>query len=112
MTTKYRAKRTVVDGHTFASKAEAAYYKKLRALAAAGKIGALELQPRFELQGAFTDRDGVKHRKIEYVADFSYFDIASGQWHVVDVKGMRTEVFKLKKKLLLYKQRDFVFEEV
>ena len=111
---KYRAQKMVVDGITFASKREAEYYKKLKALENAGNILCLTLQPRFILQPAFTDRAGGKHRKIEYAADFSYFEKKGrqGALIVVDVKGFRTPIYKLKKKLLLYKHQDIVFEEV
>lgn len=40
--------------------------------------------------------NGKKH-KIEYVADFMYDE--AGKTIVEDVKGMKTEVFKIKHKL-------------
>lgn len=101
MTHKYHAKKTAVDGITFDSKKEAMRYKELKELQRVGKIDRLELQPRFELQESFKHK-GKPIRKIEYVADFKYLDIALGKWVVEDVKGMKTDVYKLKKKLFLH----------
>lgn len=39
-------------------------------------------------------------REIVYVADFTYFDKEKGVPVVEDVKGMRTAVYKLKKRLM------------
>lgn len=92
---KYGAVRTELDGITFASKAEARKYAELRMLERAGKIGGLELQPRFAIT--------IKGQKIAtYVADFAFFehgpDGYAKQRIVLDVKGMKTPVYRLKKK--------------
>lgn len=97
---KYRAKKTVVDGIKFDSKREAERYCELKLLEKAKEIRNLELQPRFLLQDKFKDRNGKTHRKIEYVADFMYID-KDGKKIVEDVKGMMTDVYKLKKKMFL-----------
>ena len=97
---KYHNKKTVVDNIKFDSKLEANRYSELKLLERAGEIFDLKLQPRFLLQPNFKYK-GKTHRKIEYVADFEY--ICNGQVIVEDVKGVKTEVFKLKEKLLLYK---------
>jgi hypothetical protein len=75
---KYGAVKTTVDGIEFDSKAEARRYTELRLLEHAGEIRDLELQPRYELLPAFVDAEGVRHRAIEYVADFRYVDVATG----------------------------------
>lgn len=106
---KYNAVKTEVDGIKFDSKIESKRYAKLKLLERAGVIENLKLQPRFLLQEGFI-RDGHKERKIEYIADFQYE--RDGQTVVEDVKGTRTEVYKLKRKLFLYKYRDIVFREV
>ena len=98
---KYNAQPTEIDGIRFDSKREAKRYQELQMLAAAGEIHALQLQPRFELQPAFTDAHGKKHRAINYVADFQYYQ--NGHCIVEDVKGVETPVFKIKRKLFLYK---------
>ena len=62
---KYGNVKTVVDGITFDSKAEARRYAGLRALVANGIISDLELQPSFVI-----DVNGVKI--CTYRADFAY----------------------------------------
>lgn len=94
--TKYGAKKTVIDGIRFDSKAEGEYYLHLKKLKEEGAIVGFKLQPRFLLQEAFT-KDGKLHRKIEYVADFEI--IHEGYIEIVDVKGMETADFKIKRKL-------------
>lgn len=90
---KYRAVRTQVDGITFASKAEAARYQELRLLVRAGEICDLELQPSYPLVFNAT--------KIgRYVGDFRYVT-SHGATVVEDVKGVKTPVYRLKKKLML-----------
>ena len=106
---KYHARKTTVDGITFDSKGESQEYARLKLLERAGVIQNLKLQPRFLLQEGF-EHEGHKIRKIEYVADFQYEK--DGQTVVVDYKGMKTDVYKLKRKLFLYKYRDIVFREV
>ena len=97
---KYRAQKTVVDGITFDSKRESERYAELRVLLKAGVIKHLELQPSFELQEGFECK-GKKYRPIIYKADFAYME---GDTYVVeDVKGMETDVFKLKRKLFIHK---------
>ena len=100
MTHKYHAKKTTVDGTTFDSRKEAERYKELKALERVGKIDRLELQPRFELQESFKHK-GKTIRKIEYVSDFLYRDLSTLELVVEDVKGVKTDVYKLKKKLFL-----------
>ncbi len=89
---KYGAVKTKVDGVTFDSKKEANRYRELKLLLQAGKIANLLRQPQFPIV-----INEVKCGK--YVADFSYVD-ERGQLAVEDVKGMRTAVYRLKKKLV------------
>jgi hypothetical protein len=94
---KYRAIRTEVDGVTFASKREAARYQELLILGAAGKLCNLELQPRFPIM--------LNGQTIAtYIADFRYqtvpWDYEPVENVVEDVKGMKTPVYNLKKKLV------------
>ena len=99
---KYHNKITEIDNIKFDSKKEANRYRELKLLEKGKQIVGLELQPRYTIQIAFTDSDGVRHRKIEYAADFTYYDKKFDTQVVEDCKGMRTEVYKLKKKLFLY----------
>jgi hypothetical protein len=100
----------VVDGITFASKKEAAHYSMLKLLEKTGQISDLKLQPRFPCI--------IKGIKVcTYVADFEYDEHHHGGQHVMtrhhieDVKGVRTPIYRLKKKLVeaLY---NVVIEEV
>ena len=88
---KYRNIKTVVDGHLFDSRREATRYAVLKQLEKQGDIQNLTLQPRFMLK--------VNDVKVaDYVGDFAY--IEKGVGVVEDVKGMKTPVYQLKKKLM------------
>lgn len=63
---------------------------------------------RFELQPSFK-HNGKTIRAITYVADFTYYDKA-GKYHIVDTKGVKTDVYLLKKKMMQFKGYDI--EEV
>ena len=91
MRNKYRAIKTVVDDITFDSKKEARRYVQLKLLVKAGVVTKLELQPRYDLI-INTVKCGF------YKADFRYFE--NGREVVEDVKGMKTPVYNLKKKLI------------
>ena len=97
---KYKNQKIMVDNILFDSKKEANYYTKLKILKGAGKITDLELQKKFILQDKFT-LNSKTYRAITYVADFVYKE--NGQVHVVDTKGYRTQVYKIKKKLFMKK---------
>ena len=91
---KYRNEPVVVDGRRYASKREAAYCEELIQLEKAGKIGGLELQKRFELLGPTGEVICV------YVADAAFWDHERDRFRVIDVKGVETEAFKLKRKMM------------
>lgn len=97
---KYSSAKTDIDGIRFDSKKEAEFYAELKLREKAGEITCLRLQPRYLLQEAFK-HEGKQYREMEYVADFEY--IENGETVVVDVKGFRTAVYMIKKKLFLYK---------
>lgn len=107
---KYNAKKIVVDEIKFDSKKEAKRYLELKMLEKAGKIKDLKLQPVFLLQEGFYYR-GKAIRQITYRADFEYVD-EKGNKVIEDVKGFKTDVYKLKKKLFLKKYPDVVFKEI
>lgn len=108
---KYHSRKTKVDGITFDSKAEAERYAELRLLLRAGIVRELKLQPEFELIPAFR-KNGRTYRRTVYRADFSYYDATSGQFVIEDVKGMKTELYRLKKKLFEYKYPDWEIKEI
>lgn len=93
---KYHAKKTTVDGITFDSRREADRYLVLKSMEDDGAIEDLRRQVRYELVPAF-DVDGRHYRSVCYVADFVY--VEDGKEVVEDVKGMRTDVYRLKSKL-------------
>lgn len=106
---KYRAKKTEIDGIKFDSKKEAKRYIALRELEKKGNIEKLILQPRFLLQEGFR-KNGKAYRKIEYVADFMYEQ--DGKLIIEDVKGMKTDVYKLKQKLFEKRYQDLTIKEI
>lgn len=107
---KYGARKTTLNGINFDSKAEAQYYQRLLLLQRAGEVTSIELQPVYELQPAYK-RNGRKVRAITYIADFlvTYKD---GRQEIVDCKGMKTEVYRLKKKLFEYRYPELTIVEV
>ena len=96
---KYNNRKTIVNGITFDSKLEAKRYHELLLMRKAGAISDLELQKRFILQEGYTNGDGRKIRPIHYICDFYYFDCQSKKMVVEDVKGQKTQVYLLKKKM-------------
>ena len=106
MTSKYKNKKTVVNGITFDSQKEAERFRQLLLMQQAGEIIGLRLQPEFTLQEAFTTARGERVRAIKYRADFAYNRIVKVGAEirlepvVEDVKGYRTKDYELKKKFL------------
>lgn len=99
MKSKYHAQPTVVDGIRFASKAEARHYAELKLREKAGEIKNLELQPKFPLMVP-EHGSGFDVKVGHYIADFRYREGPKGVLRVVDVKGMKTPVYRLKKKMV------------
>lgn len=88
---KYKNIKITVDGILFDSKWEAKRYGILRMRQHAGEITDLKLQVAFDLAV-----NGISNGK--YIADFTYLE--NGQLVVEDAKGVMTDTFKLKKKLM------------
>ena len=102
---KYKSKKTVVDGIEFDSKREARRWLVLRELEKNGQISDLERQVKFELIPAQRRPDGkgkmrVVERAVGYVADFVY--IKDGEVVAEDTKGFRTRDYTIKRKLMLF----------
>lgn len=91
---KYRARKTACNhGHMHDSGIEAAKCNDLHDQEARGEITHLTFQPEFQVR--------VNDRVVcRYIADFQYRMAESGLPIVLDVKGMATPVFNLKKKLV------------
>lgn len=90
---KFNARRVTLDGKTFHSKKEAKRYLYLKARQDAGEIATLECQVPFVFA-----LNGVKI--CTYFADFRYFDLKASKCIVEDVKGFRTDVYRIKKKMV------------
>lgn len=87
---KYKNKRTKIDGHLFDSKKEADYYLELKIRLQAKDISGFCLQPKFILDN-----------NISYKPDFIIFNF-DGTSEIIDVKASKnfqTQVYKLKKKM-------------
>lgn len=96
---KYKSRQTILDGHKFDSAAEARYYSHLKLLQRAGKIREFILQPRYVLLDGYRHpQTGKKIQGVTYKADF-LVTLLDGTQEVIDVKGVRTEAFKIKKKM-------------
>jgi|SRR3990167_5406847 len=107
---KYGNIEKVIDGIIFQSIKEANRYQELKLLLKAKEIWELEVQPVFQLQKGFKDKQGKKHRPITYTPDFGYYDKRGSI--IEDVKGIKTDVYKLKKKLFLYRFQKYTFIEL
>lgn len=98
---KYRNKKT----KGFDSAKEWHRNQELEALQRAGEISELNRQVPFVLMPSFAIADkktksGLRTvREIRYIADFTY-RLKDGTRIIEDVKGMQTDVFKIKRKLL------------
>lgn len=90
---KYKNKKTEVDGIEFDSKKEAERYKQLRLLLKAGEIGLLRMQVPYELNpgGSYS---------FKYIADFVYIIPSTGEEVIEDSKGCRTQEYKKKRRLM------------
>ena len=86
-------------GH--ASKAENSRAVELHSWERAGIISELREQVRFELIPRQFIAGVIAEYACSYVADFVYLD-GNHKRYVEDVKGHRTDVYKIKKKLMLY----------
>lgn len=110
---KYNNEVSMLCRHKFDSKREGQEYLRLLSKQQSGEIQAIELQPRFVLQESF-EHAGMKYRELAYIADFKITD-REGHIYYVDVKSAATEkdaVYRIKRKLLLYKFPDIDFREI
>lgn len=96
---KFHAYKAVINNIVFDSLNESRFYIKLLKDKAAGLVKDFELQKPYEICPAFKNSAGKKIRKAEYLADFVLY-LPDGTIRVIDVKGVETDVFKLKKKLV------------
>lgn len=96
---KYKARKTVIDGITFDSEREARRWQQLRLLERSGAITYLQRQvtyvlaPKAKLYGEERTRPAIR-----YVVDFQY--VENGETVLEDSKGVDTPVSRLKRHLM------------
>lgn len=110
---KYHARKTAVYGIAFDSKREAEYYLLLREKKRLGEIKSIDLQPTYTLLEGFRDNQGKQQKPITYTPDF-LVEYDDGRREVIEVKGVKTRDYLLRKKLFLYamRKKDILFREV
>ena len=108
---KYKNKKVAINGKVFDSKKEAKRYCELIKLEQSGLIKDLETQKKFLLLDTFK-KNGKMFKPIYYYADFVYFDIYSKKTIVEDVKGVKTQVYKIKKKLFEFIYPNLTIKEI
>ena len=108
---KYGSKKVTFDGLEFDSKKEMYRYIRLKSMLEEGLISDLRLQVPYEIIPAVYEEETVQlktkvktvtkcvQRAAYYVADFVYKD-KDGNEVVEDAKGMRTEKYLLKTKMM------------
>ena len=115
---KYGNRKCQYNGIVFDSRHEMNRYRDLLLMERGHEISDLKLQVPYvlipEQREQPTERyirgphkgeykpGNVIEKACTYVADFVYTDKRSGKTVVEDAKGMKTEVYKIKKKLMLY----------
>lgn len=122
---KYRSRKVTVDGMTFDSRKEYRRWCVLRQMERTGQITGLKRQTKYELipaqyrtvetgerykrdipakcirAGDPKTKDVCIEKSCVYIADFEYRE--NGRLVVEDVKGVRTEAYKIKRKLMLWR---------
>lgn len=115
---KYNAARIEYEGVKFDSRKELRFYLYLKDLEKEKIIKDIKRQVKFELQEKFK-RGNKTVRSINYIADFTCVvldvdrfksaigcnneEIKENQTVILDTKGYKTEVYKIKYKLMLYR---------
>lgn len=111
MRNKYHNKPLDIDGMHFDSRGEFERWQELRLLERAGQISNLRRQVAYELipaqyEPSTVDSKGrikrgkLIERKCTYIADFAYQ--RGSDLIVEDYKGVETDAFKIKRKLMLW----------
>lgn len=113
---KYHSKKITVDGETFDSQKEYRRWQALRLLERAGQIKDLKRQvkfelipPQYEIAERYSQKTGKRLQDAKklseygcyYIADFVY-NRPDGSTVVEDSKGIRTDAYIIKRKLMLH----------
>jgi hypothetical protein len=99
---KYNNTKVEYKGIRFDSIKEMKHYQLLEYLQKIGEIKELKLQVPYELIPKYKINNKTV-RKTTYIADFTYITTNDDKLHIVDTKGFKTDVYRLKKKLFEYK---------
>lgn len=97
---KYRNRKIHTSEGIFDSVKEYRRWQELKLLERAGEIGNLHRQIPFGLIPPQRVNGKLVERGVKYIADFTYFE-KDGTFVVEDAKGMRTNVYRIKRKLML-----------
>lgn len=89
-TSKYKAKQTIIGNRKFPSQKEAKRYVELMRMWEAGEI--LYFLPQVPLE---LDKDGSARYRVDFQVHWPDKTVT-----YEDVKGMKTDMYKLKKKLI------------
>ena len=113
---KYHNRKITRDGESFDSVKEYHRWCELKLLERAGVITDLKRQVKYELLPAiyetyerYSEKTGKRLKNgrkliehgVSYVADFVYKDLETGQTVVEDAKGVRTDDYIIKRKMML-----------
>lgn len=97
---KYKSKKVSTEEGVFDSKKEYKYYLQLKENK---NIKDIQRQVEYILVPRQTDENGkFLYHPIKYRLDFKYYDSIDKKYHYVDVKGMKTPEYNIKKKLMYY----------
>lgn len=99
---KYKNTKVEYKGIKFDSIKEMKHYQLLEYLQRIGEIKELKLQVPYELIPKYKINNKTV-RKTTYIADFTYITTKDDKLHIVDTKGFKTDVYRLKKKMVEYK---------
>lgn len=104
---KYKNKRCqCLYGHNHRSIKEASRCNELNLLMRAGEIRDLKVEVPYVLL-----EKTIYESAIKYYADFDYWCTSSGKHIVEDTKGMKTDVYKIKRKLFRSRYPEIEFIE-
>lgn len=95
---KFNAKRTELHGITFDSQKEANYYAELLIRVRRGEVEDVQVQPKFPLYVHALATGSPAAQIGVYRGDFRYRVVATREHVVIDCKGMRTPLYRWKKK--------------
>lgn len=97
---KYHNRKILTADGTFDSAKEYNRWQELKLMEKGGAITDLKRQVRFNLIPFQRMKSGKGVPKCDYIADFAY--MRDGKLVVEDTKGVQTDVFKIKAKLMLW----------